>query len=242
MKPLEHQQFLEAFHAGHLEDAERILLVLLEQKPEDWYAFYGLGLVSRARGDFREALSRYHQALRLSTSGITAPILRACGIAHQQLGEFDEAVTAFFESLKEEPKSIQGLNSLGLTYRKMKMYHHALYYYCKAAHQCGESAFAEMRQKGFVRDVTDADGKKGLLLDGAWDGAYEQAVLDTPYITTIENIGCVFEAMGNSERTQFFFHIADTKSLVDEDLLLQIYKDAEQAAGLSPSSASDPEA
>lgn len=235
MTPLAQRQFKEAFSVGNLQDAERLALLSLEQNPNDWNAIYLLGTVCRANGDFRGALSQYHQALRLTSQ--SASILRACGIAHQHLGEFDKAILAFSEALRDEPKSIECLNSLGITYRKMKKYHHAIYYYCIAVNLCLESAHVSLRQKGLVRVVADTHDAKGCMINESLFEAYFKAVLDTPYITLIENIGSAFEAMGDSKNARYFFRIADTKSPVDEDLLSQIYKNAEQDAELTPASA-----
>ena len=235
MTPLAHNQFNQAFSAGRLHDAKKVVLIALEQSADDWNAIYLLGVICRAQGDFHGALSRYHEALRLSSQ--SAPILRACGIAHQQLGEFDQAVSAFAESLREEPESVEALNSLGITYRKMGKHHHALYYYCIAVNLCIESAYTALQKDGLVRTAVDSVVAKGTLIAQAGFERFSRAVLNTPYITIIENIGAAFDALGNSERASYFFHIADTKSPVDEDLLLQIYKKAEQDAGLNPPSA-----
>jgi len=236
MKTQSLKQFKEALSEGRLQDAERVAMLSHGETPNEWNPIYCLGLVCRENGEFQGALSRYHEALQLvpKQSSESAVILRACGIAHQLLGEYDKAISYFGDSLRIDPESVEGLNSLGITYRKMGKYEHALYYYCIALNLCFEVAWAEVKGKGLIRDVHDANAKKVLLLDGGIFEAYRNAVLSTQYIKLIENIGVTFEAIGLPESARRFFHIADCKSPVDEDEIWQIFKKARKVVEMSP--------
>ena len=179
MTALQHERFEEAFSSGRIEEAERICSLALEESPVDWNALYLLGVIHRVRGDFRGALTRYHQALRFNSQ--SAGILRACGIAHQQLGEFDKAISAFVSSLREEPDSIEGLNCLALTYRKMNQFHHALYYYCVALNLCMDAAQAKVKAEGLISEQRDERGRAGTMIEGQAVERFRLAVLATPY-------------------------------------------------------------
>jgi tetratricopeptide (TPR) repeat protein len=233
----EHDQFKQAFSNGHLEEAEQIVLCALERASDDWNAIYLLGIICRARGDFRGALTRYHEALQFTEH--QAPIIfRACGIAHQQLEEFDKAISAFTDSLREEPNNIEGLNSLALTYRKINRFYCALYYYCIALNQCLDASYSSLKQTHLIKETEDANDKKGTLLSGESFEEFRLEVLTTPYFTILENIGAVYDAADDSSRAKYFFDLADTKTPADVDLMLKIFKEAERSAGLQAISAS----
>ena len=244
MKTQSLKQFEEAFYEGRLQDAERVAMLSHEECPSEWAPIYYLGMVCRQKGDFQGALSRYHEALQLTSkqSSESAAILRACGIAHQLLGEYDKAISSLGDSLRIDPENVEGLNSLGITYRKMGKYQHALYYYCIAVNLCFKTASTEVRGEGLIRDIHDANAKKGLLLDGGSFEAYRNAVLSSPYIKLIENIGAAFETMGDMERAQYFFRTAESKNPVDEDVIWKIFKNAKKVVEIAPKSNHDSDA
>ena len=241
MKTQSLKQFKEALSEGRLQDAERVAMLSHGESPDEWNPIYCLGLVCREKGDFKGALSRYHEALQLTSkqSSESAAILRACGIAHQLLGEYDKALDVFGDSLRADPESVVGLNSLGITYRKMGKYQHALYYYCIALNLCFKAAWAEVKGKGLIRDVLDNNSNKGLLLAGESFEAYRDAILGSPYINLIENVGAAFEAMGDTERAQYFFRTAESKNPVDEDVIWKIFKNAKKVVEIAPKSNHD---
>jgi tetratricopeptide (TPR) repeat protein len=238
MKTQSLKLFKEALSEGRLQDAERVARLSHGESPDEWNPIYCLGLVCREKGEYQGALSRYHEALQLvpKQSSESAAILRACGIAHQLLGEYDKAISSFGDSLRIDPESIEGLNSLSITYRKMEKYQHALYYYCIAVNLCFKAASKEVRGDGLIREIHDSNAKKGLLLDGGSFEAYRNAVLSSPYIKLIENIGAAFEAMGDTERAQYFFRTAESKSPVDEDVIWEIFKNAKKDVEIAPKS------
>ena len=64
-------------------------------------------------------------------------------------------------------------------------------------------------------------------------------MLSSPYIKLIENIGAAFEAMGDTERAQYFFRTAESKNPVDEDVIWKIFKNAKEVVEIAPKSNHD---
>jgi tetratricopeptide (TPR) repeat protein len=65
----------------------------------------GLGRVCHALGEYREAISYYRNYL--SRAGMNIEILNYIGTCHYQLGEKDEALDAWTQSLKINPRQDQ---------------------------------------------------------------------------------------------------------------------------------------
>ena len=51
------------------------------------------------------------------------------GYAHQEAGEYEQAIDAYEQSLTHDPKQAEALNNLGFCYKSLKRYHKAIDYY-----------------------------------------------------------------------------------------------------------------
>lgn len=85
-----------------------------------------LAIATAASGDIDNAISLYHQSLKLKA---TAEIHNNLGSALATKKQYNEAISHYHEALKIDPNYINSLMNLANTYSEMNQIEKALYYY-----------------------------------------------------------------------------------------------------------------
>ncbi|MBF0587578.1 MAG: tetratricopeptide repeat protein [Magnetococcales bacterium] len=121
------QHAVEQFNAGHLGEAERFCLAVLEAVPEQPDAIHILSLIEQ-RGS----------AITTTASGTshpeTLPFQQALqqGFSHFQTGQFQLAVQAFQAALLKQPQSIEAMGGMGAALQSLGRWEEAEACYRKA--------------------------------------------------------------------------------------------------------------
>ncbi len=102
---------MTSFHAGRLEDANRVLSRLLQHEDLRGRAEYYLGLVHFQMGHFKNAVIYLRK--HLEHSGDSARAHARTGLAHLELGELDKARRSCEQAAALDPGDLQSRWTLG---------------------------------------------------------------------------------------------------------------------------------
>ncbi|MCI4683907.1 tetratricopeptide repeat protein [Rhodoblastus acidophilus] len=100
----------ELFDAGRNEEAQKVLLDALSQRPNQPNIYMRLGHNARARGDHLAAREAFSQALKLNSKSDPARIELATEEFHQ--GRTSQAVAALEEIILRQPKHVRAIETL----------------------------------------------------------------------------------------------------------------------------------
>ena len=101
--------------------------------PNDALSYNNIGVVHLRKKDFPKAISFFKKAIELRLKPpYLARALNNMGIAYGELGQYAEAVSAFQETIKENPEDPNLYNNLGAVYLKLQEADQALAYFEKA--------------------------------------------------------------------------------------------------------------
>ncbi len=128
-----------AWKSGDLEAAEQSLLRSAELGPENPKARINLCRVLMDAGRHEEALD--HCLLAQGTWPENAEAHRVAGRAHQNLGQPNEAITAYQHALIADPEDAWSMNNLGLVYIHQGRYEQALEPLARATELRNEPVF-----------------------------------------------------------------------------------------------------
>ena len=101
--------------SGRLADAERVMRTLLDQRPPQPFAYYGLGQISMKRGQPDQAIQHFRQGLRVSPEGTPRALLhRVLGDAYRDKGRFTDAESEYRRAIAEDAVTGNPCAQLGL--------------------------------------------------------------------------------------------------------------------------------
>ena len=86
---------------GNIELSEELFRKIIDEKPDYINAYINLGNLKRDNNDFREAINLYNNALKINNKN---PItLYSLALAHQGLGNFNQAIEFAKKTLQYDP-------------------------------------------------------------------------------------------------------------------------------------------
>ena len=129
--------------SGRWEAALPLLLRKIEDDPSDWNLEYLAGQCCRFLEDFDGAVEHLSRASKLAP--VVASVFLALGIAHQQRGDWDDAITAFAHAIDIDPDYELAYNSLALTQKKSGGLYKALHNYDAGAKALARQIVKSMR-------------------------------------------------------------------------------------------------
>jgi len=186
-------------------EALPLFLSLMNANPDDSSLYYMAGQCYRFTNSIPDSVQCLSKAARLNSS---APhIFLALGIAYQLDDDFEQAINALEQAVELDPKLFTAYNSIGLTYRKIGMFHEAFEWYSRAAKGIVASVIDEVhkdREKCYRDEVID--GQKTLVvLPYAAEKIHEILRSDLTYSIVKNNIGVCLIQLGdvNFAREQF---------------------------------------
>jgi len=119
----------------HNMDADRWLTQSVQLNSRDAQAWYYLGRTKYSTGQFREAIEAFEQCLKLEPRNVDADRWLTqsvqlnsrdaqawyyLGRTKYSTGQFREAIEAFEECLKLEPRNVEAENNVGLSYEALR--------------------------------------------------------------------------------------------------------------------------
>lgn len=170
-----------------------------------------------AKGLFDSALQYHQQCYELKseledTSGM-ASSLNNQGIVYDELGNYSQALEAYFESLRlykavsDDPYDIaMVLGNIGIVYKKQKAYEKVLEYYERALeiYTSVDSEFGIMVTKGNIGNVLLTMGRheEAIRYSSEARAGYEKAGYTryVPYM--INNIGVAMDSLGRTNEAR----------------------------------------
>jgi tetratricopeptide (TPR) repeat protein len=95
-----------------VEKANREYIAFIMARPDQWTSHYNMGNYRLSRGEFRDAVASYREALRREPQAVLAMVNMS--IAHARMGENDKAEKSLLEALKTAPDSAAANFNMGL--------------------------------------------------------------------------------------------------------------------------------
>src|SRR6202051_1012764 len=105
------RQALSSFQEGHFDKAERLCAAILEYRGDDFDALHLSGFIQLQRGRNVEAIGFLTQPVRVKAPRTDR--LSNLGLALQNAGRFEEAVTHYRNALALAPRHPEILYNLG---------------------------------------------------------------------------------------------------------------------------------
>ncbi len=118
------QMGLNLADLGKKDEAEKMLLGLIKDKPADLRAYLALGGVYSSEKDYKKAAALYDKAVVAigTPSEDDWNLFYQRGIAHERLKEWDKAEPNFLKALDLQPDQPQVLNYLGYSWVDMNIH------------------------------------------------------------------------------------------------------------------------
>jgi Tfp pilus assembly protein PilF len=104
---------------GQYEKAIAVYREVIKSEPNDFEAYYGLGLVYRDYGKPREAIGQYQEAIKINSRSKDAH--NELGNAYSSLGQNAQAIAEYKTALKLDPSFAGVRNNLGLAYEQLNL-------------------------------------------------------------------------------------------------------------------------
>jgi len=134
-------------------DSERLWKYVISAGPESSVAQYNLGLLMSERGELREAIKHYREALRINPDNMNANF--NLGNAMVNRGELEEAIKHFRQVLRINPAHAQGHNNLGVAFFKGGKLTEATEHFCQSLRLGYASAKPNLRKALARRGVRE---------------------------------------------------------------------------------------
>jgi tetratricopeptide (TPR) repeat protein len=167
------QQATIAFEAGHYEEAEPLLLQVLEQTPTYANLYNMLGVIAGQRGASEEAVALFRQALNLNPTYTEARLNLTLSLA--ETGSYDQAAQEMSKLQSEETATSRRLGlgirgklanahaELGRKYHALGLYIEAVAEYDKALDLCPTFPDIHRRRAVSCREMAKyADAESSL--------------------------------------------------------------------------------
>src|SRR5207253_9067182 len=112
-----HNVGLAALHAGHLDRAQKVFEIAVQQRPDDVESIFNLGRVHVAKDESETALVLLARARRLAPG--RPDILVYLARMYAEAGLFSGAPEAYEKYLKLQPNQHSARRELGLSYCRL---------------------------------------------------------------------------------------------------------------------------
>ncbi|PLY07441.1 MAG: hypothetical protein C0625_04495 [Arcobacter sp.] len=106
-----------AYKKNDLIRAKSLYLTVLENEPDNIEAIGNLGVITKAIGNYKEAINYYIKAIKLNPEN--ALTYNNLGNAFKAIKDYKRAVIAFIDCIKRDPKNFSAYNNLGIVYESM---------------------------------------------------------------------------------------------------------------------------
>ena len=114
---LELKNLIKLYQDNHLDEAEKMSLLLLQKFPSHQLAWKILGVILKRKGRITEALSINQKVVELSPKDVEA--YYNLGNTFKALYRFEEAKKSYQNAIKLQPKHFGAHNNLGITLKEL---------------------------------------------------------------------------------------------------------------------------
>lgn len=118
------EEALALQNAGQLDAAATAFEAILREDPDNKVAIYSLGVILIGRNQAEEANELFRHGC--VTSPEFAPVWFGFAITCQKLGRWDQALLAYDEAIKADPKYVEALVDKGVLLRNMLRHHDSI--------------------------------------------------------------------------------------------------------------------
>ncbi|MFB0564589.1 MAG: tetratricopeptide repeat protein [Candidatus Aminicenantaceae bacterium] len=180
-------------------DAVSPLKKAVDLNPNNMEGYYELGSVYEDLRDFAKAAEMYEDYINLKPETMWAGYLRL-GLCRAELGQFEEAIAAFKEALKEKPVDVKINYNLAEAYYKSKQYDKAAEAYNKLMQINPEQATTYYGKKVKMYDEAG-------MFDNAIEAAKQVCELNPESELAVYNLGIMYSKQGKyNESIETFRH------------------------------------
>lgn len=103
-----------AYKENDLATAQSLYLEILNEDEKNLEALGNLGVISKAQGNYKEAINYYIKAIKLNPNN--ALTYNNLGNAFKAIKDYKRAIYAFSDCIKRDPKNASAYNNLGIVY------------------------------------------------------------------------------------------------------------------------------
>lgn len=108
------KEALRVYRENNLTSAQSLYLEVLKKDKNNLEALGNLGVISKALGNYKEAIEYYITVIKLNpTNALTYNNL---GNAFRSIKDYKRAIMAFSDCIKKDPKNASAYNNLGIAY------------------------------------------------------------------------------------------------------------------------------
>jgi len=228
--PSQKELAMQLMEKKKFSEAIPFFLELIESKSDDKGLYYMLGQCYRFTNQIKLATENLSKAVSLQhLDSNEEPTIRvadqdiwfAFGVALQLEGNLNDSEKALLHTLDlilEDGEILapgssfndlqaSTLNSLGLTYRKMRNYKKALEYYDMAYSFLMDKAIEKITEEGkFVKILQDKNKKEVMHMEPGYLEEVKALLMSTPHFCTVNNnIGCIYMDVNDLESARKSF-------------------------------------
>lgn len=121
------QSALKYHQAGNLEQAERLYNEILQRRPRNADAYYGLGNIMQDKGKLDHAITSYQKVIKFKPN--FAGAYYNLGSIFKEKGKFDDAIQYYQRALQLNPHYAGTYNTLGAVLLSKKSFDEAIQYF-----------------------------------------------------------------------------------------------------------------
>lgn len=173
---------------GHLDSARTGYLEVIKAQPRHYDALHLLGVLCCQLKDFSAAVPYISGAIKINPNPV---FYYSLGVAHQELGQLEEAEQCYLQALKKRPKYVEALYNMGNLKRSQKNNREAVDYFDQALLLKTDHADAYYNRGNALKEL----GDYGLAVQ-----SFDSAIaLNHTYAQAYLNKGLAFKEMGQFE-------------------------------------------
>jgi tetratricopeptide (TPR) repeat protein len=173
---------------GHFDRARTGYLEVIAAQPRHFEALHLLGVLCCQLKDFSAAVPYISSAIKINPNPV---FYYSLGVAHQELGQLEEAEQGYLQALKKRPKYVEALYNMGNLKRSQKNNRAAVDYFDQALLLKADYADAYYNRGNALKDI----GDYGLAVQ-----SFDSAIaLNHSYAQAYLNKGLALKEMGQFE-------------------------------------------
>lgn len=168
-------------------------------------ALTDLGTKLKSEGRHKEALEKYHEAIR--TDPTYSPCFYNLGVIHSEMGDYQCAIGMYNDAIKLNPRYVEAYNNLGAICKNMGQLQQAIMFYERALHL---NPNFEMSKGNIAVALTDLGTQiktQGNIKEGV--RLYKKALVYNPYYAdAYYNLGVAYGEQFKYDKALVYYQLA----------------------------------
>lgn len=199
---------LDHIRQGYAQEGMNLLKEEFIVNPTDWKIHYHTGIAWRIIGDFDKAIHSYQQSVDFCHDNFMNHY--GLGIAYQLKSDFANALKSLIQAHQLEKTSVEVLNSLGMTYKKIGNIDKAMEVYNFAVQTLMGNIMTELENEGINPTNLSPDESAAIVNMDIFQLVPVKLKEDNLYCTLQNNIGVCHTNLGQFEQAKKAFREAIT--------------------------------